>query len=582
MRSAGLIASLVLVAAATIAGATQVSLRVTPSASDNPILSPTFHSFVDELRKNTSIPGISIGAVRLGKDKKPQVYLASWGRNTEDGDADDLTPDTLFCLASCSKAFTATSVGLLIDDFAHGRNVTPLPTGVTRLDWDTKVAAILPEQWQLDDPWTTRLASLRDVLGHVSGLPRHDYSYVPGDTTTDVVLRMKHLRTAYELREKWSYNNQMYMLGAHIIAKYANQSYAAFVTERLFNLLNMSSSTYAPSEAQASGKLTHTWTKHGRRIPFWFTEDMTEISAGAGGVISSAEDMVKWLSAWLNEGVDPISGDKVIPHGVYEAVTTAQHVISGHPTPTYGAGILGYGMGWMRWTYRDIEVVSHNGAIPGFSTLVAFSPSSNLGVVVLANADEKAGHTLEIMKRAFDEALDLPSSSISQSQTANEQPGDKPAQPTRESTPSLDLEAYAGTYTSPGYATLTLCSPLSTSHYCAGVLSDFSSLGPLDVDTPQLYGAYLTLFSTHARLRHHSDDTFNIWLTALFPHGYGKNTTAFETYETGEGEGQVVFSIKEGKVVGFSLIADKAAVAARQRRTQGPLEKTADAWFTKV
>lgn len=164
---------------------------------DGSILSPAFHAFVDELRKNASIPGISVGVVRLRKDyTKPQVELASWGRRTEDGDANDLTtdvssiarrtsspeivqqlilwtPQTLFGIASCSKAFLATSVGLLIDDFAHGRNVTPLPAGTTRLDWDTKIAAILPDEWQLDDEWATRAANIRDVLGHVSGLPRY-------------------------------------------------------------------------------------------------------------------------------------------------------------------------------------------------------------------------------------------------------------------------------------------------------------------------------------------------------------------------------------------------------------------------
>ncbi|KAI0351246.1 beta-lactamase/transpeptidase-like protein [Trametes cingulata] len=560
--------------------ATQVPLGVAPSLSEDPILSPAFHAFVDELRKNSSIPGISVGAVRLGKDKKPEVYLASWGRKTEDGDGHDLTPDTLFCLASCSKAFLASSVGILIDDFAHGRNVTPLPAGVTRFDWDTKVAALLPDEWQLDDPWATSFASLRDVLGHVSGLPRHDYSYVPGDTTTDVLLRMKDLRTAYELREKWSYNNQMYMLGAYLVAKYANQSYASFATERIFKRLNMTASTCSPAEAHASGKLTHTWTKDGRRIPFWFTEEMAELSAGAGGVISSAEDMVKWLSVWLNEGVDPVSGETVIPHSAYEAVTTAQHVVAGRPSPDYGPGILGYGMGWTRWTYRGIEVVSHTGGIPGFSTLTAFSPSSNFGVVVLSNADEQPDHTRVIVKRAFDDALKLTGDLGSAPEITNEKPSHNPAQ--KSEPPSLDLDAYTGTYNARGYGSITLCSPLSTSHYCAGVLSDFASLGPLDVSTPQLYGTYVTLWSTHAHLRHRSGDTFDIWATAIFPRGYGKNTTAFQTFETGEGEGRVVFSIKENKVTGFSLIIDEAAFAARERRTGGTVEETGDAWFTKV
>ena len=122
---------------------------------------------------------------------------------------------TLFCLASCSKAFLATSVGLLIDDYANGKNVTPLPSGLKHFDWDTKLIDILPKEleWSLQDlggdDWATREMTIADALGHVGGLPRHDHSYLPGDTSEDVVRRMRFLRTSYELREKWSYNNQV-------------------------------------------------------------------------------------------------------------------------------------------------------------------------------------------------------------------------------------------------------------------------------------------------------------------------------------------------------------------------------------
>lgn len=109
----------------------------------------------------------------------------------------------------------ATSFGILIDDFAHGRNVTPLPAAVTRLDYDTKVKDLLPEElgWGLHDiggdSWATEKARIKDILGHVGGLPRHDYAYAPGDTPEAIIRRMKGLRTGYELREEWSYNNQV-------------------------------------------------------------------------------------------------------------------------------------------------------------------------------------------------------------------------------------------------------------------------------------------------------------------------------------------------------------------------------------
>ena len=76
-------------------------------------------------------------------------------------------------IGSCSKAFLATALGLLMEDFAHGRNVTALPVGVQSLTWETKIKALLPdEDWQLEDDWATEKLNLRDALSHVSGLPR--------------------------------------------------------------------------------------------------------------------------------------------------------------------------------------------------------------------------------------------------------------------------------------------------------------------------------------------------------------------------------------------------------------------------
>ena len=78
----------------------------------------------------------------------------------------------MFDLASCSKAFLASSVGILIDDFAQGRNVTPLPEGVTTFDWQTKLIDLLPGEWELEDEWASKKANVRDALTHVTGMPR--------------------------------------------------------------------------------------------------------------------------------------------------------------------------------------------------------------------------------------------------------------------------------------------------------------------------------------------------------------------------------------------------------------------------
>ncbi len=78
----------------------------------------------------------------------------------------------LFAIASCSKAFLVAAVGLLIDDYAHGRNVTPLPGSMRLLSWDTKMHHLLPDEWSFPEEWAESTLSLRDAFSHLSGLPR--------------------------------------------------------------------------------------------------------------------------------------------------------------------------------------------------------------------------------------------------------------------------------------------------------------------------------------------------------------------------------------------------------------------------
>lgn len=87
----------------------------------------------------------------------------------------------------------------------------------------------------------------------------------------------------------------MYMLGTHIIATYSNMSYTSFVQERIFDPLNMSSTTYSANKANERGRATQSWTPFGRRIPVWFGEDNIMLNAGPGGVISCVEDLVSYI-----------------------------------------------------------------------------------------------------------------------------------------------------------------------------------------------------------------------------------------------------------------------------------------------
>ncbi|KAI0767194.1 beta-lactamase/transpeptidase-like protein [Fomes fomentarius] len=583
----------------SFAGPLANQLFLTPPTAPNTLITPQVFAFVKDVLDKATIPGLSMGIVRLRSQSRfPDIQLATWGRRTEHAEDDDMTSDTLFALASCSKAFLTSAVGLVIDDYAQGRNTTPLPAGVQQLNWDTKMQALLPDEWGLRDEWVESRVSLRDALSHTSGLPRHDFSYRPGETVADVLQRLKKLPTAYELRERWLYNNQMYMVGAHIVAKLTNMPYPSFVESRIFSPLNMSSTTFSPSKAANTGKLTQSWTWRGpRRIPFWFPDEVAELFAGAGGVISNAVDMTKWLAVLLNRGVDPVTNTTIIPASVLTETTTAHAIVSG--TASGDLSITGYGMGWFRGSYRGHDVAWHSGAIPGFSLLAAFLPQDNMGVVLLANMDEKYDETMDILYRVIDEALELPASSIPTSPSDTTTEPDHASQSTStvvESEPlPLGLEAYVGTYHNSAYGTITLCASFgaSESDHCNHVLGQFASVdaqaSPADISTNSthvLYAAFPRVWSTHMRLRHTNRNSFAVTLSALFPHGYGRDTTPFEQYESQVGVGRAEFVVDgdTGAVVGFALITEEEAAVARARasRDGGAPGAIGDAWFAKV
>ncbi|EIW83776.1 beta-lactamase transpeptidase-like protein [Coniophora puteana RWD-64-598 SS2] len=548
---------------------------------------------VQRIASELNISGVSTGVVR----KDGQVNYHPWGKRTEDDD--EVASDTLFHMASVSKAFCASALGVLIDDYTQSRNVTPLPVGLSSLSWETKVKDVLPadsvdKSYGLMDEWAHEKATLRDILGHVSGVPRHDLSYGSGDTAQSASARLRHLRPAYELREKWSYNNQMFTLAAHIIATHSGQTFQEFVRTRIFGPLGMSNTTYSPQEAYVTGRFAQGFTREQRRLPEWFSENVADLMAGAGGVISSAEDMTKWAQLWLNEGV--WDNETIIPKDTFEKASTAYSISVGAPAaPPYS--ISGYGMGWWRHSYRGHDVVYHSGSIPGFSTLVSWLPSDGLGVVVFANTADVAGPVLAISNRLVEGALGLqplPKGEYDPYMIpyATSSPG-RAKPPPSDSDPTPELEDFAGTYHDPGYGSLSLCAASTQSAYCTETRATLASVDAAagrnitKTAEHQLVGAWPRVWCSHVRLVHRGYDEetqtvrFGLDCTSLYPQGYGKNTTAFELSDFKGGEVAAEFVLDDGDVKGFGVFGLLGPDSLEQVPASEVKER-AEVWFEKV
>ncbi|KAG2135710.1 beta-lactamase/transpeptidase-like protein [Suillus bovinus] len=539
------------------------------------VITPQVSNSIQETLDIWNITGLSVAVVPRYGD--PEFH--SWGNVTEDGEK--TTENTLFHMASVSKAFCASALGILMDDYQYGRNVTPLPPALSEFNWHTLVQDILPGEWQLMDEWASKKANIKDILSHVSGLPRHDYSYGPYDSPKDEVLRMRYLRPAFELREQWSYNNNMFTTAAYIVETYSAQTYTSFVEDRIFTPLGMSSSTFSPAKAAKTGRFTQGWTSAGRLLPECFTEETATLMAGAGGVISSAVDMSKWVAMWLNKGMH--NNVTVIPLSVYGNASESYSVsTSASEDPENSIG--GYGMGWFRNSYLGHDIVYHTGSVPGLSTRASFLPNDDVGVLVFANGGDKAAPVTNISNRILDAALNLrskPSPPIKPNTSEK-----KPFAPPSENVVGLELalEEFSGTYTNAGYGAITFCTPSGSTPYCQDVISDFAAVdaGKSSApQSPQLFAAWPRIWSSHIRGVHRSGNTFVVQYTSLFPEGYGRDSTPFETAEIVMTEATAEFVVEDGKVVGFGVIGMVGQLTERER-THTSVKDRAEIWFDKV
>ncbi|KAI0005373.1 beta-lactamase/transpeptidase-like protein [Russula compacta] len=525
----GFLLSIVVVALQNVAGVTasegQLSARSSTNATST-ILTPDFVEIVQEIVDTEGIPGLTLAVVY--KTGPPE--LGAWGIKSEDGT--NMTTDTLFNLASCSKAFVSASLGILIDEFAHGQNTTPLPAGLSTLTWKTKCSS-----WR----------------------PSHDLSYKVNDSVVDITRNLRNLRPTFELREQWLYNNQMYMVGSYIVSTLSGIRFADFVNNRIFKPLGMSSSTYSIDAATQTGRFTDTWTSFGRLIPPWIQDEFEDLIAGPAG-------QVPWVKVFLNGGIDVDTNVTIIPPAEFDVVTDPHSIIS-NSTGESGLSTELYGLGWSRFSYVGHDIIIHNGAAPGVSAYIAAALSDGIGIIALANAGAKQPFLADIIIRVADKAFGLAASNSSPANQSTVKRSQRAGVRARaDSAATLSYPDLAGTYFNAGYGTgfisflsersgrLPFCRQVSFAKLNGSV----RLLGYSVEHTPPFYPT--------------NGSQYSISVGTIYPEGYGKNTTPFSTLSPGA---TATFVVESETVVGFGV----SGISGVER--VGPVEKASDVWFVK-
>jgi CubicO group peptidase (beta-lactamase class C family) len=383
------------------------------------------------------VPGFSMAIV---KDDKV-VFARGYGVR-ELGRAEPVDKDTLFAVASNTKAFTSAALATLVDE--------------GKLKWDDPVTKYLP-WFQLYDPYVTREMTVRDLLSHRSGLATFGGDllwYETNYTRDDIIRRIRFLKPVYGFRSHYGYQNIMFLTAGEIIPAVTGKSWDDYVREKFFTPLGMARTVTTYKQLMSSRNVATPHNEFEGRVRVIHYSNVD--SAGGAAVInSSAAEMAEWLRLQLGRGT--YNGKRIFSADRSREMWTPNTVVSGvgesaerfNPTVHFNL----YGMGWFLSDYRGRKVVTHSGGLDGMTSRVALLPEENLGVVILTNSETPLQSFL--WYKVFDVLTNAPPRDWSadymaraRAARARDEAEAKKVEAARipDTKPSLPLSAYAGTY----------------------------------------------------------------------------------------------------------------------------------------
>lgn len=345
-----------------------------PNTNPSLITAPSLDKVVATALETFYTPGASVAIVHQGQIVHAKGYgFRDLKKKTP------VTKDTYFRLASTSKAFTAATMAILVDE--------------GKVQWDDKVIDFLPN-FALSDPATTSAFTILDLFTHRSGLVggAGDSMLWPeptGFTRAEIIHNLRYLTPEYRFRSTYGYSNVMYITAAEVVAKIANQPWEQFLHERIFAPLQMDCYASSPPDTalnNAAMGYGHNDERGIYPIPRNAINNQSIVSAPAGGIICNASSMAIWLQTLLNEAHTP-SGAALISREQLNQIFTPQMplFISEHDKQTHRTHSKSYAIGWRIQNIYGYEMISHTGTLSGYQAYAAIIPELELGVIILNN-----------------------------------------------------------------------------------------------------------------------------------------------------------------------------------------------------
>ena len=399
-----------------------------------------FDEFVAKVLKEWPLPGVSVAVIHEGK-----TFLAK-GYGFRDIEKQlPVTEKTLFPIASITKPFTALSAAILVDD--------------GKLHWNDRVREHL-RTFRLHDEKAAAELTVLDCLTHQTGLPLAGLRWygVKGwpekHMNPQIAYRtLRYLEPSAPARTRYQYSNSGYLVVGQMVEKYGG-TWDAFVQERILDPLEMNRTNFSVRTSQADADHAKPYDLLDGEIvrrPFF----PGEVLAPAGGINSSAEEMVQLLRLFLQQGT--LDGQRIASKGRMKEMLTPEVVM---PELNSYASTTGFhGMGWQVLIIQGEKWGRHTGSLPGFTSVVGFCPKRKCGYVVLTNLAFRSHAELiesQIRGRLLgkipaDRLEEFRKIDATNREAALQLVAEHRATQIKNTKPAHPLCDYVGTYTNPAY-----------------------------------------------------------------------------------------------------------------------------------
>ncbi len=326
------------------------------SYAQNPNLK-TLDTYIENAMKDWQMPGFAVAIVKNDSVVFSKAYGVREIEKTEPVDE-----NTLFVIASCSKAFTTTALSILVDE--------------GKINWDDPVTKYLPD-FQMYDPWVTKEINIRDLLTHRSGLATFSGDFLWINSTysrKDIIKRIRYLKPVSSFRTKYGYQNLMYITAAEIIKAVTDTSWGDFIQAHILNKIGMThTNTRYEQFYKTDDRSRGHYLKNGQiKI---YAEIQGDNAQGALGINSCINDMTHWIRLQLNKG--KYNGVQVFSTDRSNDMWANQ----------FAFGNSNYGLGWFINYYKGKKILDHGGGMPGYISNVTLVPEEKLGFVIFSNLE---------------------------------------------------------------------------------------------------------------------------------------------------------------------------------------------------